>query len=119
MGHIKTSVHPPDRNFTARLFKSLAHPARIAIVQYLVCHKLGNGLELREQTQLSQQSFAQHIRMMTRSELIKTKYVGQRLNYYLNQDQLTFVNTQLGIWNRKFKGGPPLSDNSLQKEENM
>ena len=113
MGHPKTSIHPPSRNFTAELFKSLAHPARIAIVQYLVSHKVGNGLELREQTQLSQQSFAQHIRMMTRSELVKTKYVGQRLNYYLNQDHLIFVNTQLGIWNLKFKGGSPLSDDSL------
>lgn len=98
MGHTKTKLHSPSRNRNAKIFKSLGHPARLAIIEHLLKYPSSNGVELRNETNLSQATFCQHISVLIKNEFIRTYYRGKELNYSLNNNNISFLNKIVEYW---------------------
>ncbi len=71
----------------ARALKSLAHPTRLAIVQLLavdeacVCH-------LSAALRISQPSLSQHLMVLRRSRLVRSRRQGKNIYYSVSEPQL-------------------------------
>lgn len=87
MGISKTEAFTEGQNKIARLAKVLGHPARIAILQYLLkkqsCHCGG----LVDELPLSQASVSQHLKELKTVGLIKGEIEGSRMCYCINKEE--------------------------------
>ncbi len=68
----------------ARLFKALAHPARLAILQYLAQIKTCMTGDIADELPLSRTTVNQHLKELRDAGLIKGTVAGVRTNYCLN-----------------------------------
>jgi ArsR family transcriptional regulator, arsenate/arsenite/antimonite-responsive transcriptional repressor len=68
----------------ARLFKALAHPARLAILQYLANIKTCITGDIAEELPLSRTTVNQHLKELKDAGLISGTVDGVRTNYCLN-----------------------------------
>lgn len=88
MGITKSSYFSLDQNEFAVQLKAIAHPARIAILEFLlksndcICRDIVNELPL------SQTSISQHLRELKEAGLIKGKIEGKSICYCI--DETTF-----------------------------
>ena len=85
MGVTKTEHFTQEQNDIAILLKALAHPARIAIIEYLlkvnacVCGDIVNELPL------SQPTISQHLKELKNANLIKGSIEGNAICYCINE----------------------------------
>ncbi|MFH6991450.1 ArsR/SmtB family transcription factor [Flavobacterium sp. FlaQc-48] len=85
MGATKTDHFTDDQNELAILTKALGHPARIAIIQYLlkvnacICGDIVNELPL------SQPTVSQHLKELKNAGLIKGNIEGNAICYCINE----------------------------------
>lgn len=85
MGHSKTEAFSAQQNKLADLAKALAHPARIAIIEYLarqnacVCGDIVNKLPL------SQATVSQHLAALKKAGLIKGEVEGPSVCYCIDR----------------------------------
>ena len=80
----KTDLFSPELQHKARLFKALAHPARLAILQYLAeikCCITGN---IAEEIPLGRTTVNQHLKELKEADLIRGTVEGAKTNYCLN-----------------------------------
>jgi len=102
MGASKTEHFSEEQNELASLFKAIAHPARIAIVDYLlktdscICGDIVNELPLAQPT------VSQHLKELKNAGIIKGTIEGTAICYCINESTLkkvesyfTSINTQL------------------------
>ena len=88
MGASKTESFSPEQNEMASLFKALSHPARIAIVDYLlkvdscICGDIVNELPLAQPT------ISQHLKELKNAGLIKGSIEGNSICYCINEPGL-------------------------------
>lgn len=88
MGTTKTEFFTEDQNTTAMLLKALGHPARIAIIEYLlkvntcICGDIVNELPL------SQPTVSQHLKELKTVGLIKGSIEGNTICYCLNEKMI-------------------------------
>ncbi len=68
----------------ARLFKALAHPARLAILQYLAEIQTCITGDIAEELPLSRTTVNQHLKELRDAGLIKGTVAGVKTNYCLN-----------------------------------
>jgi ArsR family transcriptional regulator, arsenate/arsenite/antimonite-responsive transcriptional repressor len=68
----------------ARLFKALANPARLAILQYLADIKTCITGDIAEELPLSRTTVNQHLKELKDADLIRGTVEGVRTNYCLN-----------------------------------
>ena len=86
MGKAKTALFTDRQNILADMAKALAHPARIAILEYLmtkgscVCGDIVNELPL------SQSTVSQHLRAMKEVGIIRGNIEGTYVCYCLDED---------------------------------
>jgi len=91
MGASKSEQFSDHHNEIASLMKALAHPARIAIVEYLlnqpscICGDLVNELPL------SQPTISQHLKELKSAGLIQGSVEGTSICYCLNQENFARV----------------------------
>jgi ArsR family transcriptional regulator len=84
MGATKTDKFTEEQNQVARMAKALAHPARIAIIQYLfsidscVCGDIVNEIGLAQPT------ISQHLKELKSVGLIKGSVEGTSVCYCIN-----------------------------------
>lgn len=64
MGATKNHIYTEEQIELARLFKAMAHPARIAIVENLLEHEDLNCNDLRTFIQLAQSTISKHIKQL-------------------------------------------------------
>ncbi|MGG7034719.1 MAG: ArsR/SmtB family transcription factor [Flavobacterium sp.] len=89
MGASKSDSFSAEHNEMATLFKSLAHPARIAIVEYLlavdscICGDIVNELPLAQPT------VSQHLKELKNAGIIKGNVEGTAICYCLNPETMT------------------------------
>lgn len=69
----------------ARLMKALANDSRLMILCYLDSKELSVG-ELNESLDLSQSALSQHLAVLRRDGLVKTRRDSQTIYYSLNGD---------------------------------
>ena len=84
MGVTKSDLFTPEQNQLANLAKALAHPARIAILQYLLeCRTCING-DLVQELGLAQATISQHLRELKNIGLIKGTIEGVSVCYCID-----------------------------------
>ena len=85
MGASKTTHFTPKQNEIAAIMKALGHPARIAIIDYLltvntcICGDIVNVLPLAQPT------VSQHLKELKNTGLIKGNITGNAICYCINE----------------------------------
>jgi len=91
MGASKTEHFTDKQNEIASLAKALGHPARIAIIEYLlkvddcICGDIVNELPLAQAT------VSQHLKELKSSGLIKGSIEGNAICYCINQKAIKTI----------------------------
>ena len=84
MGITKNEIFSPLQNNLAGLAKVLGHPARIAILEYLMTAKDCIGNDLVEEIGLAQPTISQHLKELKTAGLIKGTIEGNSVCYCIN-----------------------------------
>jgi ArsR family transcriptional regulator, arsenate/arsenite/antimonite-responsive transcriptional repressor len=85
MGTSKKESFSRSQNRLADLAKALAHPARIAILEFLAKKDTCLCGDIVEELPLSQATVSQHLAELKRVGLIKGDIEGPRVCYCINQ----------------------------------
>lgn len=91
MGISKKDVFTPQQNQIATIAKAMGHPARIAIIEYLlsvpncVCGDIVNHLPLAQAT------VSQHLKELKNAGLIKGKIEGNAVCYCLDEHYFNII----------------------------
>jgi ArsR family transcriptional regulator, arsenate/arsenite/antimonite-responsive transcriptional repressor len=89
MGASKTESFSEKQNELATLFKALSHPARVAIIEYLltvdtcICGDIVNELPLAQPT------VSQHLAALKNANIISGSIEGTAICYCLNTETLS------------------------------
>ena len=89
MGVSKRHIHSMSTNQLADLAKVLSHPARISILNYIGDCDGCLCKDISEHIRLSQPTTSQHLQVIKKSGLLKSKFEGKSQHYYLHKDRLT------------------------------
>lgn len=86
MGKSKTDLFSPFQNQMATMAKAIAHPARIAILEYLI--KKGSCVcgDIVDELPLSQSTVSQHLKSMKEAGIIKGNIEGPYSCYCLDNE---------------------------------
>lgn len=108
MGATKTAHFTDKQNAIATLAKALGHPARIAILEYLlkvdvcICGDIVNELPLAQPT------VSQHLKELKNAGLIKGEIEGNSICYCIDEKMLnkmqayfTAISSKLSVKNKK------------------
>ena len=98
MGVTKTSGFTNEINNLAIVFKALGHPARIAIIEYLVQKKECICGEIVNELPLAQATISQHLRELKSAGIIKGTVEGTSVCYCLNVDLLKQIEGTINLW---------------------
>jgi DNA-binding transcriptional ArsR family regulator len=85
MGLTKTDLFTENQNEIAILAKAIAHPARVAIIEYLlkvnacICNDIVNELPLAQPT------ISQHLKELKNAGIIKGNIEGNAICYCINE----------------------------------
>ena len=89
MGVSKRYLHTMQVNQLADLAKVLSHPARISILNYIGDCEGCLCKDISEKIKLSQPTTSQHLQVIKKSGLLKSKFSGKSQYYTINKDKLT------------------------------
>ncbi len=85
MGVTKTEIFTEEQNNLAITLKALAHPARIAILQYIIKQNTCICNDLVEQLGLAQATVSQHLKELKSIGIIKGNIEGTSVCYCINE----------------------------------
>ena len=88
MGTTKSDLFNKKQNETASLLKAIAHPARIAIVEYLMNVESCVCGELVNQLPLAQPTVSQHLKELKLAGIIQGSIEGNTICYCLNEKSI-------------------------------
>jgi DNA-binding transcriptional ArsR family regulator len=103
MGATKTAHFTQKQNAIATLAKALAHPARIAIMEYLIkvdtciCGDIVNELPLAQPT------VSQHLKELKTAGLIKGNIEGNSICYCIDEKSIDTLRKYLDTLSTKIK----------------
>jgi DNA-binding transcriptional ArsR family regulator len=96
MGATKTERFSPKVNAIASLAKAIGHPARVAIIEYLlkvntcICNDIVNELPL------SQPTVSQHLKALKEAGLIQGEVEGNSICYCINPKAIEKLHNYFG-----------------------
>ena len=103
MGATKTEHFTEQQNRIANIAKALGHPARIAIIEYLmkvnecICGDIVNELPLAQPT------VSQHLKELKNANIIKGTIEGTAICYCINPDTIDKIENHFGMIRHKLK----------------
>jgi DNA-binding transcriptional ArsR family regulator len=103
MGASKSASFSERQNELAILFKALSHPARVAIIEYLltvdtcICGDIVNELPLAQPT------VSQHLKELKNAGIIKGNIEGTAICYCLNPETLKKIEDYFFAITKKLK----------------
>ena len=103
MGASKTAHFTKQQNSIATIAKALGHPARIAIIEYLlkvdhcICGDIVNELPLAQPT------ISQHLAALKNANIIKGTIEGTAICYCINPDTIDKIENHFGMIRHKLK----------------
>lgn len=103
MGLSKTEIFTAEQNQLAILFKALAHPARIAILQHMMEANSCICGELVTELGLAQATISQHLKELKNAGLIKGTIEGVSVCYCINPVAWGLLQAQLGTFIAEFQ----------------
>lgn len=84
MGITKSDFFTEKQNELATIFKALGHPARLAIVEYLLRAKSCVCGEIVSELPLAQPTVSQHLKELKSAGIIQGSIEGKSICYCLN-----------------------------------
>lgn len=87
MGVTKTNLFSQSQNDLAQIAKALGHPARIAILEYLVKSNSCINSDLVNELGLAQATISQHLRELKDLEFIQGNIEGVSICYCINAEK--------------------------------
>ncbi|MEP6262801.1 MAG: metalloregulator ArsR/SmtB family transcription factor [Gillisia sp.] len=87
MGVTKTDLFTEKQNELATIAKVFAHPARVAIIQYLLRSNTCFNGHLVEELGLAQATISQHLRELKNSGIIQGTIEGVSVSYCINSQR--------------------------------
>lgn len=96
MGLTKTAEFTKAQNELATLTKALGHPARIAILQFLIKSKSCFCGDIVEELPLSQSTVSQHLKELKNAGLIKGDIEGPSICYCIDEKAWNKVKKIIG-----------------------
>lgn len=103
MGISKTAEFSKAHNDIATIMKALAHPARVAIVEYLLSVDACICGDIVEHMPLAQPTVSQHLKELKNAGLIKGSIEGKSICYCVDeaainrlQDYFSGISRQMG-----------------------
>lgn len=84
MGITKTELFTKKQNRIANLAVAFDHPARVAIIDYLLTHQTCICNDLVHELPLSQSTITQHLQELKRVGIIKGEVEGPKVNYCID-----------------------------------
>jgi DNA-binding transcriptional ArsR family regulator len=97
MGLAKTEEFTIEQNDLAALAKALGHPARIAILQFLIKQKSCVCGEIVDELPLSQSTVSQHLSELKKVGLIKGDIEGPKVCYCIDTKAWSRMKENLSI----------------------
>jgi len=97
MGITKSEHFTDHQNELANLLKALGHPARVAIVEYLIQHKQCICGDIVNELPLSQATISQHLRELKQVGVIQGNIEGNSICYCLNPQVFEQITNFMGI----------------------
>ncbi|WP_372919735.1 ArsR/SmtB family transcription factor [Salegentibacter sp.] len=91
MGVTKSDLFSPIQNELATYAKVFAHPARIAILQYLLRANTCCNTHLVEELGLAQATISQHLKELKNLGLIQGTVEGVSVNYCINAEKWQLI----------------------------
>jgi DNA-binding transcriptional ArsR family regulator len=85
MGATKTTEFTAKDNRLAKYAKAMAHPARVAILNFLATKKTCQCGDIVEEMPLSQSTVSQHLKELKEAGLIKGEIEGARVCYCIDE----------------------------------
>jgi ArsR family transcriptional regulator, arsenate/arsenite/antimonite-responsive transcriptional repressor len=103
MGASKSESFSAEHNQMANLFKALSHPARIAIVDYLLSVDSCICGDIVDTLPLAQPTVSQHLKELKNANIIKGNIEGTAICYCLNPDTIDLIENHFGMIRKKLK----------------
>jgi ArsR family transcriptional regulator len=103
MGLSKTEEFTLEQNELAAVAKALGHPARIAILQFLIQRKSCVCGDIVEELPLSQSTVSQHLMELKKVGLIQGSISGPRICYCIDTNAWFRMKESLGMLLESFK----------------
>lgn len=94
MGVTKTDLFSETQNELALAAKAFAHPARIAIIQYLLKSNACINGDLVQELGLAQATISQHLRELKDIGIIQGNIEGSRVSYCINPSRWSEISWQ-------------------------
>lgn len=88
MGVSKTEHFTPEQNNIAIIAKALGHPARVAIIEYLLSVPSCICTDIVNKLPLSQPTISQHLKELKNAGIIKGNIEGNAICYCINDSIL-------------------------------
>lgn len=95
MGTTKTDIFTRQQNDFATVLKALAHPARIAILQYIVRQQACICNDLVSEIGLAQATISQHLKELKNVGIIKGNIEGTSVCYCIDDDVWQEIRQQM------------------------
>jgi len=86
MGLTKSEIFTDEQNRLASLFKVLGHPARVAILQYIINQKACICNDLVDELGLAQATISQHLKELKNSGIIRGAIEGKSVRYCIDEN---------------------------------
>jgi predicted transcriptional regulator len=103
MGITKTEIFTNEQNKLATMLKSIAHPARIAILQHIINANACICGDLVEELGLAQATISQHLKELKNAGLIQGTIEGVSVCYCIEPKTWATLNKELGIFFNAYK----------------
>lgn len=97
MGITKTDSFTEQQNELATLLKAMAHPARIAIIEFLLKKDKCICGDIVDELPLAQATISQHLKELKNANLIKGTIEGTAICYCLNQEVFSALNDKIQL----------------------
>lgn len=95
MGLTKTEFYTEQQNRLSFIAKVLGHPARIAILQYLIQQNTCICGDLVQEIGLAQPTISQHLKELKRVGIIQGKIEGTSVCYCINQNTWNQISSEM------------------------
>lgn len=97
MGATKSEPYSATELSTARLFKALGHPARLAIINYLLSTESCICNDIVDELDLAQATVSQHLRELKEAGLIRGTVEGNSICYCMDEKALIRLRDHLNL----------------------
>lgn len=101
MGASKADFFTKEQNDLANLFKAMSHPARIAIIQYLLSVESCICGDIVNELPLAQPTVSQHLKELKNAGIIQGNIDGTAICYCLNPDTISLIEDYFGGISKK------------------